>query len=87
MLMRSRATDGRSASRCQQKWSDAVRSVNGCNSRPRRQPVLLERGESAKNSPEIESHLGNPGYKVKNHFPFTGQLDKVVINLIPDPAK
>ena len=26
-------------------------------------------------------------YKAKDHFPFTGQIDKVVINLIPDAAK
>ena len=26
-------------------------------------------------------------YKTKDHFPFTGQIDKVVINLIPDAAK
>jgi arylsulfatase len=26
-------------------------------------------------------------YKAKDHFPFTGQIDKVVINLIPDPAQ
>ena len=25
-------------------------------------------------------------YKKKDHFPFTGQIDKVVINLIPDAA-
>ncbi len=26
-------------------------------------------------------------YKAKDHFPFTGEIDKVVINLIPDAAK
>ena len=26
-------------------------------------------------------------YKAKDHFPFTGEIDKVIINLIPDAAK
>ena len=26
-------------------------------------------------------------YKVKGHFPFTGEIDKVVITLLPDAAK
>ena len=68
MVMRSRATEGRSASRCQQKWPDQPPrppfGVPGFGRRPRRQAVLSKRGNSAKNPPRFGVHLGNPGLHV-----------------------
>ncbi len=45
---------------------------------------------SLSESFDVGVDYGTPvsnNYKVKSHFPFTGQIDKVVINLIPDAAR
>ena len=65
MVMRSRATEGRSASRCPQKWprsapSAAVRGARIYGRRPRRQAVSSKRGNSAKIHPGLGFIWGIP---------------------------
>ena len=65
MVMRSRATEGRSASRCQQKWPDQPPrppfGVPGL--RPPSAPPggLVKTRQQRKNPPRFGVHLGNPG--------------------------
>jgi hypothetical protein len=65
MVMRSRATDGRSASKCQGKWPDQLLThrfgLSTFGSGPRHPPVLPEHRKSAKIRTGSAVLRGNPG--------------------------
>src|SRR5580704_13246857 len=68
-VMRSRATDGRSAPKCQRKRPDLPLDRRSgrprCGSLSAPNDCLVGRSEKRKNSRQFGDHLGNPGQYVQ----------------------
>ena len=73
MVMRSGATDGRSASKCQGKWTHhAAQRPSGRLERRRRsawRPMIAEKPEKREHSHQVRIHPANSGLNVSEGYP------------------
>ena len=81
MVMRSRATEGRSASKCEGKWPDQLLTHRFRLSTLRQRfvppPALPERRKTAKIRTGSAVHMGNPGYYNSSQIHFPRKLEPV----------